>query len=156
MNIKIHAIGKIKDKYLKQGINEYLLKIRKYALVEIIEYEDYPINKNISDEDIKNKECEKVLSKLKNSDFLITLDLNKVEYTSEQFADLLNDSFIKGGSTINFLIGGSLGLSKEAKQRSNLSISLSKMTFLHGMTRLILLEQIYRAFKINNNEVYHK
>lgn len=156
MLIKIHCIGKLKDDYLKMGINEYLKRISKYSNIEIIEYPDSSIDKDTNGELIKKEECDKVLKKLKPQDYLITLDLNKREYTSEEFATLMNESFVKGGSVIHFLIGGSLGLSIEAKQRSNLSISLSKMTFLHGMTRLILVEQIYRAFKINNNEVYHK
>lgn len=159
MNIKIHVIGKLKDDYLKVGVSDYLKKISKYANIEIIEYKDVSIDKNPSisiQENIKDEECDSVLRRLKPSDYLITLDLNKKEYSSEEFASLLTDSFDKGGSTVHFMIGGSLGLSKKAKERSNLAISLSKMTFLHGMSRLILLEQIYRAFKINNNEVYHK
>lgn len=159
MNIKIHAIGKIKDQYLKGGINEYIKKISKYAKVEIIEYKDSPIPKDasVSDEEkCKKEECDLVLAKLRPQDYLITLDLGKKECKSEEFAAILQDCFVKGGSVIHIMIGGSLGLSNEAKQRSNLALSLSKLTFLHGMTRLILLEQIYRAFKINNNEVYHK
>ena len=103
----------------------------------------------------KNEEGERILKVLKN-DYLIGLDLNKKEFTSEEFANFIQDKFVAGGSSISFVIGGSYGLSDSLKKRCNSSISLSKMTFLHQMTRLVLLEQIYRAFKILNNETYHK
>ncbi len=159
MKINIHVIGKIKDKYLTLGINEYIEKISKYAEVNIIEYPDVPIPKNASkkeEEIVKDMECDKVIKKLKSSDYLISLDLNKKELNSEEFAHFLDDSIVKANANLHFVIGGSLGLSNAIKSRANDSISLSKLTFLHGMTRLVLLEQIYRAFKINNNEVYHK
>lgn len=158
MKIKIYAIGKIKDNYLKEGINNYLKKINNYANIEIIEVQDEPI-KNIKESEIeiaKNIECKRILKLLKDNEYLIGLDLNKKQFTSEEFASYLNNKFILGGSNISFVIGGSYGLSNELKCRCNDFITLSKMTFLHTMTRLILLEQIYRAFKINNNEVYHK
>lgn len=158
MKIKIYAIGKIKDNYLKEGINNYLKKISNYANIEIIEVVDEPI-KIIKDAEIeiaKNIEGKRILKLLKDNEYLIGLDLNKKELTSEDFAKYLNDKFVIGGSNISFVIGGSYGLSNELKSRCNDFITLSKMTFLHTMTRLILLEQIYRAFKINNNEVYHK
>ena len=103
----------------------------------------------------KNEEGDRVLKLIKN-DYLIGLDLNKKEFTSEEFADFIEQKFVEGGSSISFVIGGSYGLSENLKKRCNSSISLSKMTFLHQMTRLVLLEQIYRAFKILNNETYHK
>ncbi len=159
MKIKIIAIGKIKDKYLKEGISEYLIKLNKYADVRIHEVDDayVPSNPNAFEiEKAKDTECEKALKLVGPNDYLVNLDLNAKEMTSEQFADFISDSFVKGGSTIVFLIGGSYGLSNEAKKRGNIAISLSKMTFLHQMTRLILLEQVYRAFKINNHEIYHK
>ena len=97
-----------------------------------------------------------MLKLLKNNEYLIALDLNKKQFKSEQFADFLMQKLTENGSSISFVIGGSYGLSDELKQRSNYSISLSDLTFLHQMSRLILLEQIYRAFKILNKEVYHK
>lgn len=159
MKIKIYAIGKIKENYLKVGINEYLERIKPYSHIEIIEVSDEPIVDNPKESDIKlaiNNEGKKVLKLIKENEYLIGLDLNKKELNSVEFADFLNKKFVIGGSNISFVIGGSYGLSDELKNRCNDSISLSKMTFLHQMTRLILLEQIYRAFKINRNETYHK
>lgn len=159
MKIKLFVIGKIKENYLKEGINEYLNRIKPYASIEVIEVNDEPVKDNPSFSEIemvKNKEGEKILKLLKHSDYLISLDLNKKQFTSPEFAKYLENKFVIGGSSISFVIGGSYGLSDALKNRSNDSISLSNMTFLHQMTRLILLEQIYRAFKINRNEVYHK
>ena len=159
MNIKIYAIGKIKEQYLRMGIDEYLQRLKPYCKVEIIEVNDEPINDNPNQSEIKKAidlEGKKVLKLIKPSDYLIGLDLGKKQLKSPEFAEYLNQKFVLGGSTISFVIGGSYGLSDELKNRCNDSISLSEMTFLHQMTRLILLEQIYRAFKINKNEVYHK
>ena len=159
MKIKVVAIGKIKENYLKEGISEYLERIKPYANIEIVEVNDEPVKQNPSDAEIeiaKEKECSRALKTIKANEYLITLDFDKKELNSVEFAAFLEKKFIEGGSNITFLIGGSYGLSKEAKNRANDSISLSKMTFLHQMTRLILLEQIYRAFKINRNETYHK
>ena len=159
MKIRIIAIGKIKEPYLKMGIDEYVKRLKPYTQLEIIEVNDEPVNDNPSSsqiEIVKNKEGEKVLKLLKDSDYVISLDLNKKQLTSEEFAKFIDDKMIIGGSFITFLIGGSYGLSDALKERANYAISLSNMTFLHQMTRLILLEQIYRAFKINHHEVYHK
>ena len=159
MKIKIYAIGKIKENYLKLGIDDYLKKIRPYSQIEIVELNDEPIPNNPNHSEIeiaKNKEGERVLQQVKNGEYLIGLDLNKKELESPQFAEYLDEKLVLGGASISFVIGGSYGLSDELKKRCNDSISLSKMTFLHQMTRLILLEQIYRAFKILRNETYHK
>lgn len=159
MKIKIYCIGKIKEQYLRDGINEYVKRISPYSNLEIIEVMDSKVKDNPNDFDIKkakDEEGSRVLKLLKNSDYLIGLDLNKKEFTSEEFASFIDKKLAEGGSTISFVIGGSYGLSDELKNRCNSSITLSKMTFLHQMTRLILLEQIYRAFKILNNETYHK
>ena len=158
MKIKIYCIGKIKEQYLKDGISEYVKRISPYASIEISEVQDSKVkdNPNLSDiNKAKNEEGERVLKLLKN-DYLIGLDMNKKEFTSEEFAEFLDKKLVDGGSNISFVIGGSYGLSDALKERCNTSISLSKLTFLHQMTRLILLEQIYRAFKILNNETYHK
>lgn len=159
MKIRIFAIGKIKEAYLKEGINEYLTRLKPYTQIEIIELNDEPIPDNPNESEInkaKNIEGERVLKLLKPQDYLISLDLNKKQYTSLEFAKYLDNKFVIGGSNINFVIGGSYGLSDSLKKRANDSLSLSNMTFLHQMTRLLLLEQIYRAFKINRNETYHK
>lgn len=159
MKIRILCIGKIKEQYLKMGIDEYLTRIKPYAQIEIVEVNDEPIVENPRPCDIKKAidlEGQKILKIIKPSDYLIGLDLNKKELNSVEFAGFLENKLVLGGSNISFVIGGSYGLSDELKQRMNDSISLSKMTFLHQMTRLILLEQIYRAFKINRNETYHK
>ena len=159
MRIKIYAIGHLKEAYLKQGIQEYLERLKPYAQVEIIEVNDESIVNNPSQKEIemaKEKECQRVIKLLKNDEYLIGLDLVKKQPTSPEFAKYLEDKFVLGGSNISFVIGGSYGLSEELKNRCQDRIGLSNMTFLHQMTRLILLEQIYRAFKINRNEVYHK
>ena len=159
MKIRIIAIGKIKEEYLKNGINEYIKRLTPYSQIEIIEVNDEPVKDNPNDAAIKkiiDTEGRKVLKILKNNEYVINLDLNKKEYSSEEFASYIEEKFVLGNSLITFVIGGSYGLSDELKARANDSISLSKMTFLHQMTRLILLEQIYRAFKINRNETYHK
>ena len=159
MKIKIYAIGKIKEQYLKSGVEEYVTRIKPYCQIEIIEFNDESIAENPHPSEIKKAidlEGGKVIKLLKPNDYLIGLDLNKKELNSVEFAEFLEKKFIIGGSQISFVIGGSYGLSDELKNRCNDSISLSKMTFLHQMTRLILLEQIYRAFKISRNETYHK
>ena len=158
MKIKIYAIGKVKDFY-KAGVDEYLKRINAYAKIEVIELKDEPINDNPSIneiEKVKNIEGDRVIKSLKPNEYLIGLDLNKKELDSVAFSDYLMNKLETNGSNISFVIGGSYGLSDALKKRSNDAISLSNMTFLHQMTRLILLEQIYRAFKINRNEIYHK
>ena len=158
MKIKIYAIGKIKDFY-KSGVDEYLKRISPYAKIEVIEVKDEPINDNPSLGEItktKDVEGNRVLKLLKSNEYLIGLDLDKKELDSVAFSEYLMKKIEDNGSSISFAIGGSYGLSDALKKRVNDSLSLSKMTFLHQMTRLILLEQIYRAFKIINNETYHK
>ena len=159
MKIKIYAIGKIKENYRKLGIDDYLKKIRPYSQIEIVEVNDEPIPNNPNSSEIeiaKNLEGKKVLQLLKNNEYLIGLDLNKKELESPAFAEYLDKKLEISGANLAFVIGGSYGLSDELKNRCDDSLSLSKMTFLHQMTRLILLEQIYRAFKILRNETYHK
>ena len=159
MKIRIIAVGKIKENYLKEGIKEYVTKISPFCDVEIVELPDQPVKDNPNDADIekvKDLEGKKVLSILKSNDYVINLDLNKKEMDSVSFSEYLIKKLEIGGSNVTFVIGGSYGLSNELKDRANDAISLSKMTFLHQMTRLILLEQIYRAFKIYHHQTYHK
>ena len=159
MKIRILAIGKIKEAYLKQGFSEYLNRLKPYAQMEVVEVNDEPIVDNPHPSEIKKAidiEGDRLLKLIKPSDYVIALDLNKKEFTSPEFAKYIEDKLVLGGSSITFIIGGSYGLSDALKNRANDAISLAKMTFLHQMTRLILLEQIYRAFKINRNETYHK
>ena len=159
MRIRIIAIGKIKEDYLKTGISEYLKRIKPYCDIEVVEVADSPVkdNPNLSEiERVKNEEGKRVLKLVKNNEVLINLDLNCREFSSEEFSEFLQKKLEFAGAFLTFVIGGSYGLSEELKARANASISLSKMTFLHQMTRLVLLEQIYRAFKILNHETYHK
>lgn len=158
MTIKIYAIGKIKDFY-KAGVDEYLKRISGYSKIEVIELKDDSLSDKPSESEIKkakDNEGKRVLSLLKNNEFLIGLDLNKKEMTSEEFASFLLDSLVNNGSSVSFVIGGSYGLSDELKKRINVSISISKLTYPHQLARLVLVEQIFRAFKIINNETYHK
>ena len=158
MNIKIYAIGKSKDFYLS-GCNEYVKRLSAYAKVSVVELKDDSISENPSQSEItkaKDNEGKRVLTLLKPNEYLIGLDLDKKEMTSEDFAKYLNEKIVSSGSNLSFVIGGSYGLSDELKARCNDRISLSKLTFPHQLARLVLLEQIYRAFKIINNETYHK
>ena len=159
MNINIICIGKIKEKYLQDGIDEYKKRISKYANINIIELADEPIPDNASQKEIeivKSKEAEKMQKHIGTHDFIITLDLKGKQITSEEFAKKIQDITTQGYSTIDFIIGGSLGLEKGLVTNSNMVLSFSKLTFPHQLFRMVLLEQIYRCFKINNNETYHK
>ena len=149
--IKIITVGKIKEKHLNDGINEYLKRLSKYTKIDLIEVPDYDfdINKTLE------KEKDNILKYVSNRDYVITLEIEGNMISSTEFASKLNDIFIHN-SDICFIIGGSYGLHDEIKNMSNYKLSFSKMTFTHQMFRMILLEQIYRAYKINNNESYHK
>lgn len=147
--IKIICLGKIKEKYLIDGVEEYRKRISKYSKIEIIELEDE------SNGNILEKERDKILRYIQNKDFVITLEIGGKQISSTQLADKINQIFLTN-SNITFVIGGSYGLHEDIKKRSNYALSFSKMTFPHQLFRVILLEQIYRSFKINNNETYHK
>ena len=150
--IKIICLGKIKESFLEDAIKEYKKRISKYQQLEIIELQDEGINdKKVA----LKKEKEKVLKVLNKKDYIITLEIEGKEESSEEFAKRLNNIFIEN-SNITFIIGGSYGLDDEIKTLSNYKMSFSKMTFPHQLFRVILLEQVYRAFKIINNEEYHK
>lgn len=155
--IKIICVGSLKEKYLKDMQNEYLKRLSKYCKVEIIELKDEKLPSILNDSNcniVKEKEGALILSKLK-SGYLFVLDEKGSEYTSVKFSENLQKVLTNGNSTLYFVIGGSLGLSDEVKKAANEIISFSKLTFPHQMIRMFLLEQIFRAFKIANNETYH-
>ena len=156
MKIKIIALGKIKEKYLKDGIEEYLKRLRPYTTLEIIELMPIEIKDENLTEKVLETEAEKILSNIKPSSFVITLEIGGKQFDSVDFAHEMEQIINSGISEIVFVIGSSCGLSKKISDIANLKLSLSKMTFIHQFTRLILLEQIYRAFKIMKNETYHK
>lgn len=158
LNIKLVVVGKLKEKFHKDEVNEYLKRLSKYAKVNLIEVEEEKIKDNSSlkeNEQTLNKEGSNILKQIKENEFVFLLDLHGKEISSEEFASKI-DQLMINYSTITFVIGGSLGISEDLRRRSNFKLKLSPMTFTHQMTRIIILEQIYRAFKINNNEVYHK
>lgn len=150
--IKIICLGKIKESYLVEAIKEYKKRIQKFTDIEIIELEDVGITDKVV---ALRKEKERILKVINKKDYIITLEIEGKQETSEEFAKEIDNIYIKN-SNITFIIGGSYGLSDEIKELSNCRLSFSKMTFPHQLFRVILLEQIYRAFKINNNEEYHK
>lgn len=159
MKIKLICVGKLKEKYLDDGINEYLKRISAYSDIEVIEVADerIPENPSLAEETIvKSKEGRRILDKVKQDDYMILLDVQGKELDSIQFAERIEDCMINGKSTIDFVIGGSLGHGEDVLTRANARISFSQMTFPHQLMRLILVEQIYRAFKIIRHETYHK
>ncbi len=156
MKIKIIALGKIKEKFLKSGIDEFLKRLTLYAQVNILELS--PVE--IKDENLTNKallqEGEKILSNIKPTDYVITMEIKGKEFSSEEFAKKIEGLTNSGTQEIVFVIGSSCGIGENVSQRADLKMSMSKMTFLHEFARLILIEQIYRAFKIIKGETYHK
>lgn len=159
VHINIICVGKIKEQYLRDAINEYSKRLTKYCSLTITELLDEKIPNNPSEKEIeliKNKEGQNILSQIKKDTYLICLDLKGKQYTSEEFSNKLNEISLNFNSSITFVIGGSLGISNEILSKANELISFSKMTFPHQLFRVFLLEQIYRAFKITNNENYHK
>lgn len=160
MHIKIIGVGKIKEKFYTSAINEYLKRLTPYNKVSVIEVSDEPAGENLSEkelEQVKEKEGERILKKIKDEDYVISLEILGKQMSSEAFADFIKDEMAKGfGRDMVFVIGGSNGLSKEVSKRSNYKLSFSKMTFPHQLMRLVLIEQIYRAFRIINNHPYHK
>lgn len=159
MNINIVCVGKIKEKYLKLGIDEFKKRLSKYCKLDVIELDDEKTPENLSDKEmlmIKDKEGKKILSKVKANSYVIALAIDGKNLSSEELADTMSKLAVRGNSHITFIIGGSLGLSDEVLSRADYKLSFSKMTFPHQLMRLILLEQVYRAYRINNNEPYHK
>lgn len=156
MKIKIIALGKIKEKFLKEGIDEFLKRLTPYASVEVVELNPIEIkDENLTDK-VLEQEGEKILSLVKPNSFVITLEIGGANFSSEKFAQKIEEITNEGYNEIIFVIGSSCGLAKSVSDRANFKLSLSKMTFLHQFARLILIEQIYRAFKIQKGETYHK
>jgi len=150
--IKIICVGKIKEKFFVNALDEYLKRLTKYTKLEIIELSDESVG---SIEQIIDKESNKILDKIKDEDYITLLDIKGNLLSSEEFADKI--SFLESKyKNIVFIIGGSYGVNNKVKDKANMLLSFSKMTFPHQLFRVILLEQIYRAYRINNNESYHK
>ena len=159
MKITVLTVGKIKEKYLRDAIAEYSKRLSRYARLEIIEVADEKTPDNASETvetNIKNKEAERLLKYIRDDAYLITLEIKGKQLTSEELAQKIDTLGVQGTSHIIFAIGGSLGLGEEVLKRSNYALSFSKMTFPHQLMRVILLEQIYRSFRIRNHEPYHK
>ena len=159
MKITVITVGKIKEKYLKDAIAEYSKRLSKYCKLEIIEVADEKTPDNASgvvEDAIRSKEAERILKHVKDDSFVITLEINGKQLASEELADKIETLGVQGTSHIIFIIGGSIGLGDEVLQKSNYALSFSKMTFPHQLMRVILLEQIYRSYRIINGEPYHK
>ncbi|MDP4553007.1 23S rRNA (pseudouridine(1915)-N(3))-methyltransferase RlmH [Alkalihalobacillus macyae] len=159
MNISIVTVGKLKEKYLKQGIAEYTKRLGPFAKVEVIEVSDEKAPENLSETEmiqVKKAEGDRILGKISPDAHVIALAIDGKMKTSAQLAHDLDQLATYGKSKVAFVIGGSLGLSEDVLKRANDTLSFSKMTFPHQLMRLVLVEQIYRAFKINRGEPYHK
>jgi len=159
MNIYIISVGKLKEKYLKDAIAEYSKRLSRYCKLEIIEVSDEKTPDNASDKEesqIKEKEGLSILKHIKDSMLVVTLDLKGKMLSSEDFSKFIRDCGVNGSSNIAFIIGGSLGLSMDVLTRADFSLCFSKMTFPHQLMRVILLEQIYRGYRIMGGEPYHK
>lgn len=156
MKIKIIALGKIKETYIKDGIEEFLKRLKPYAPIEIVEINPIEIKDENLITNILMQEGEKILSYINNNTYVITLEIEGKQLSSEDFSIKINELFNIGINELAFVIGSSHGIGKNVKERANYKLSFSKMTFLHTFARLILIEQIYRAFKILKHETYHK
>ncbi|MGI6094049.1 MAG: 23S rRNA (pseudouridine(1915)-N(3))-methyltransferase RlmH [Lachnospiraceae bacterium] len=159
MKITIITVGKIKEKYIKDAIAEYTKRLSKYCRLEIVEVADEKTPEHassVAEDAIRAKEGERILRYIKEDAYVITLEIEGKQITSEQFADKIANLGVQGNSHIIFIIGGSIGLGKEVLKKSDFALSFSKMTFPHQLMRVIVLEQIYRSYRIINGEPYHK
>ena len=159
MKIKVVTVGKLKEKYLKDGIAEYSKRISRFAKLEMIELADEKTPDKASESEnqkILEIEGQRILSKVGDRDFVIVLAIEGKTFSSEEFSKQLEEASIKVFSTLTFIIGGSLGLSSSVKNRANLSVSFGRLTLPHQLMRLVLVEQIYRAFTIQQGSPYHK
>ncbi len=159
MNVTIIALGKLKEKYLRDAVTEYTKRIAPYGKAEIIELNPVKLQDNPSEKEISNalnKEAEDIKKKIPNNSYIFALCIEGKEKSSEAFAKAIGDAALTGKSNVTFIIGSSFGLSDEIKKLADFRLSFSPMTFPHQLMRVMLLEQIYRAFQINNNGKYHK
>lgn len=159
MNITILAVGKLKEKYWQSAVAEYSKRLGKYCRLQITEIRESLLRGNPSpadEEAVKIAEGRDILDKIKPSDYVITLEIGGKSLSSTELAGFMENLAVTGKSSVVFVIGGSLGLSQEVSRRADMKLSFSAMTFPHQMMRIILLEQIYRSFKIIRNEAYHK
>lgn len=159
MKITLVTVGKVKEKFYTQAIDEYKKRLSKYCKLEIIEVADektMDLSKEGLNKKVIEKEGERILANIRDDAYVIALAINGKMLDSVELADKIDELMVTGKSQIVFVIGGSLGLSSEVMQRANYSLSFSKMTFPHQLMRVILMEQIYRSFRIMNNEPYHK
>jgi 23S rRNA (pseudouridine1915-N3)-methyltransferase len=159
VNISIITVGKLKEKYLKQGIEEYTKRLSSYSKIEMIEVPDEKAPEVLSEAEmiqVKEKEGERILAKVPADAHVIALAIEGKQKSSEELAETLDKLATYGKSKVAFIIGGSLGLSSQVLKRADDKLSFSKMTFPHQLMRLILVEQVYRAFRINRGEPYHK
>ncbi len=159
MRITLICVGKLKEKYLSQGVEEYTKRLSRYCTLELVELQDEktPDNASQAMEDIiRTKEGERILKVLKDDSYCIALAIEGQMLSSEELAKKIDYLGVTGNSHISFIIGGSLGLSEEVLNKADFKLSFSKMTFPHQLMRMILLEQIYRAYRISNNQPYHK
>ncbi|MGX7352035.1 23S rRNA (pseudouridine(1915)-N(3))-methyltransferase RlmH [Enterococcus canis] len=159
MGIKIIGVGKLKEKYLLQGIAEYVKRLKSYTKIEMIEVPDEKAPENLSTAEmlqVKEKEGERILAKIRPDDYVFALAINGAQLSSEEFAEKLDQLATQGKSNFVFVIGGSLGLSETVLSRSDQQISFGRLTYPHQLMRLVLVEQIYRSYRINRGEPYHK
>lgn len=159
MKIKLITIGKLKEKYLKDGIEEYAKRLSRFTKLEMIELADEKTPDNASlaeNEQILQKEAERILTKISDREYVIALAIEGQQFPSETFTQTLSDITVRGYSNITFVIGGSLGLAPVVKKRANLLMSFGKLTLPHQLMKLVLIEQIYRAFMIQQGSPYHK
>ncbi|MFV0288012.1 MAG: 23S rRNA (pseudouridine(1915)-N(3))-methyltransferase RlmH [Mycoplasmatales bacterium] len=154
MQIDLITVGQVKEKYLVQAVQEYTKRLSKFCKLTTIEVKDE--SNKLTKEEVLKKEALKINEKIKEKTFLIVLAIEGKQVTSEQFSELLDDLKLRGNSHVTFLIGGSYGIDKQIKAKANLLLSFSNLTFPHQLFKVLVLEQIYRAFKISYNEQYHK
>lgn len=159
LHINIICVGKIKEKYLQDAIQEYSKRLSKYCSLNITELNDEKLSQNLNDSlanQIKEKESNNIISHIDKSSYVFSLDLRGKQFSSEDFSKKISDISLNNSSSITFIIGGTLGLTENVLKNSNELICFSKMTFPHQLIRVFLLEQVFRAFKIANNETYHR